>query len=330
MYKIKYTKPKYLKMDIQSSLPKYFAVQQPLGQGQPIAPAAYKIYMNTLYLPSGEQPINVVWPVNNVELSSAYFTPLQHELRTILIRKWNGKTAESTTWAQRLTNLRILTESEYMTIPVVTIHDDSLLPYNSASFTVCVHHEISARASGAPTTCPPAKIYTTDPHDKPILSPIHRSIHRGATAIELDIDDNEPDVECGGSPSMLKVSPKSDAPRVHQLLPSPIGIRRNNSYFNVHSALPYSPITLNGDASPTAPSDTHIGVEPTQAHKLQITPHPKMKHSSSLTSLISAATAAASASVSTITGTALSDGLPMYRPTPFRHVSTNYSIPFTA
>jgi len=249
------------------------------------------------------------------------------------MRKWNSKTAESTTWARRLTNLRFLTESEYMTIPVVTIHDDSLLPYNSASFTVRAHHEISARASGAPSTCPPAKIYTTDPHDKPILPPIHRNIHRGATAFELEVDDNEPDVECGGSPSMLKVSPKSDAPRVHQLLPSPIGIRRNNSYFKIQSALPYSPITLNNDASEAAgfvPSDTHIGVEPTQAHQLQVTPHPKMRHSSSLTSLISAATATVSASVSTITGTPhpLKDGLPLHHPIPCRHIVPNYSIPF--
>jgi hypothetical protein len=315
-------------MDIQSFLPKYFAVMQGHVQKQPpgqLQATAYKIYMNTIYLPSGESPINVIWPVNNVELSSAYFTPLQHELRPVLMRKWNGKTAEPTSWAQCPTNLRILTESEYVTINVVSIQDTTLLPFNGASLTLRAYQEVNPRASGAPSACPPAKIYTTDPHDKPILPPIHRSIHRGATAFELEVDDNEPDVECGGSPSMLKVSPKSDAPRVHQLLPSPIGFRRSNSYFNMHSALPYSPIVPN-----STESETHIGVEPTQAHQLQITPHPKMRNSSSLTSLISAATAAATGSVSTITGTALSEGLPMYRPMSFKHISTNYSIPFIA
>jgi hypothetical protein len=310
-------------MDIQSSLPKYFAVLQHDQE-----PPKYKIYMNTVYLPSGEAPMNVVWPVNNVELSSAYFTPVQPEPSSILIRKWNGKTGDYTTWAHCATNLKILTESEYMVIHVVAIQDESLLPFNSTSFTLRAHPDVNPRAIGAPSICPPAKIYTTDPYDRPYLPPIRQNIHRGATAIELDLDENEPDVECGGSPSMLKVSPKSDAPRVHQLLPSPIGFRRSGSYFNMHSALPYSPIVMN----PTE-SETHIGVEPRQPHQLQASPYPKMKHSSSLTSLtslISAATAAATGSVSTITGTALSDGLPMYRPMSFNHVSTNYSIPFTA
>lgn len=322
-------------MDIQSCLPKYFAVQHQHQHQQSNAPAqnpAYKVFMNTIYLPSGAEPLNVIWPVNNVELNSSYFTPLQSELRPILIRKWNGKTPEPTTWTRRPTNLRILTESEYMVIPVVVIHDDTTLPYNNMTFTVNTALEINGRAIGAASTCPPAKIYTTDPHDKPILPPISQSIHRGATAFELDLEENEPDVECGGSPSMLKVSPKSDAPRIHQLLPSPIGLRRSNSFFNMNTALPYSPITLGTDSA-LAHTDTHIGVEPAQAYKLQATPHPRMKHSSSLTSLISAASASVSASVSTVAGSAFTStliGLPTHRPMPYRNISTNYSIPFTA